>query len=76
MVQERGMTEHQLGDYSKLWENQKQNYKQTALQTLSGKRKFMNHKEICTVRTSMPGIVTTPVGLKIWTKIFGKPSME
>ena len=28
------------------------------------------------IMINMPGIVTTHVGLKLWTKIFGKPSVK
>ena len=36
----------------------------------------MNHKDICTFMTSMPGIVRTAIGLEVWTKIFGIPIVK
>ena len=43
---------------------------------MRGMREFRNHTDIGTFMTSMSGIVTTPIRLKVGTKIFGKPSLK
>ena len=41
-----------------------------------GGRKFGNDKDIYTSVSSVPEIVTTHEGLKVWIKIFGNPSAK
>ena len=50
-----------------LWQHEEQNITKLLYRFLSG-----NRKDICIFMTNMPGIVSTPMGLKAWTKKGGR----